>query len=325
MNDAICSAWLGVDVSKAKFDVALLRQGKYKSRVFANDAAGFAQLLQWLDGHDARAVAVCMEATGSYFEALASFLSDQGLRVSVVNPLVVAAFAKTELSRGKTDAGDAKLIARYASERHPGPWQPPTREVRTLRDLVRRLEALHDLRTQESNRLGVAGEAVRASIQAVLDTLNAQIEAVRRQIQDHIDRHPDLRDRARLLDSIPGIGPATIATLLAEIDFDAFTSARAAAAFCGLTPRPMESGTSLKRPTRLSKIGSARLRRALYMPAMVACTHNPVIKAFYLRLQSNGCTPKQAVCAAMRKLVHLAFGVLKSGKPFDQSLHLASA
>lgn len=165
-----------------------------------------------------------------------------------------------------------------------------------------------------------AAEAVRPSIQAVLDTLEAQIKVLTKTIRAHLKQHPQLNDKAKLLDSIPAVGEATIRVILAEMPNTALKSVRSADAFSGLAPRLHESGTT-KKPARLSKQGSARVRKALYMPAVVAIRHNPVIKVFYERMLHNGLTKKQAVCACMRKLLHLIVGVLKSRKPFDPSLH----
>ena len=167
----------------------------------------------------------------------------------------------------------------------------------------------------------MAGVATQASIQAVLAVLTEQISTVKAMIGEHIDRHPGLRQEAILLDSIPGVGEATIATVLAELPQSVRQDVRKADAFTGLAPRRVESGSSVHGRSMLSKQGSSRLRKALYFPAIVACQHNPVVKAFYNRMLQNGLTKKQAVCAAIRKLLHLIIGVLKSGKPFDPSLH----
>lgn len=318
------SLTVGIDIAKAKFDVALLRAGKYKTKVFANTSAGHAAFMAWLTAHDARPALLCMEATGSYFEPLALLLNDRGVRVAVVNPAAIAAFAQAELSRGKTDQTDAKLIARFAHSQQPQAWRPPTPEVRTLRERVRRLEDLQALAPQARNRLDVAGDAVRPSIQAILNTVTVQIKQLTREIENHIDQHPTLKDQAKLLASIPGIGPATLALLLAEVRFEAFGGAKSLAAFAGLNPKLRVSGSSVRGRSALSKTGASRLRRALYFPAIVACQHNPLVRAFYQRLLANGKTQQQAVCAAMRKLLHLAYGVLKSKQLFNPNHSLTT-
>jgi transposase len=311
-------AILGIDIAKAKFVVALLTpDGKLRRKSCANTPAGFDDLAAWLARHDVTRVHACLEATGTYGEALAAWLHDTGHTVSVVNPAIIHAYAGTQLARSKTDRIDAELIARFTATQRPPAWTPPAREIRALQALVRRLEALHGMRTQEANRLaaGVAVPAVRASIDAVLAHLDAQIAQVRQLIRDHIDRHPGLRDRRDLLTTIPGIGDATAAVLLAELFDKRYRSARQAAAFAGLVPRVIESGT-LRGRTRLSKVGPGRLRKALYLPALAALRFNPTIRAVRTRLRAAGKPPMVIVGAAMRKLIHLAYGVLKSGKAY---------
>ncbi|HVF11432.1 MAG TPA: transposase [Abditibacteriaceae bacterium] len=144
------------------------------------------------------------------------------------------------------------------------------------------------------------------------------MDKTRRQVKDHINGHPDLKGKSELLDSIPGIGEATAALLLAELgDMTQFSSARQVAAFAGLVPRIRESGTSVRGRARLSKIGSSRLRKSLYFPALAALRSNPFIKSLGLRLSAQGKSKMLIVGAAMRKLLHLAYGVLKSGQPFN--------
>lgn len=309
---------VGIDIAKNKFDAAVITAaGKYRSKVFTNDADGFAAFLSWTARHSQTPLWVCMEATGSYHEALALFLVDHGVRVSVINPARLYAFAQSELSRAKTDDSDAKRLARFCALFQPDPWQPPAAEVRTLRELMRRLEALQDLHQQEANRLSLASDTTRASITAVMDTLHGEIERIKAAIREHIDQHPGLKQRATLLDTIPGFGDTTIGWLLAEIDFAAFDDTKGLSAFCGLAPQLCSSGSSVAKKARLAKSGAARLRRILYFPALVATRHNPIVRAFYQRLLGNGKTKMQALCAAMRKLLSLAYGVLKSGQPFN--------
>jgi transposase len=310
---------LGIDIAKAKFDCALrMAEGKYRHKVFANDSTGFAALSQWLDKHGASHAHVCMEATGVYWEALAEYLLHQGMSVSVVNPAQIKAFGQSRLVRTKTDKVDAQLIAEFCHERNPEPWQAPSPSEQALKALVLRLDALQAMRTQESNRLEVAREVVKSDITKHIEWLDAQIKAVSRTIRDHIDGDPDLRDKHKLLQSIPGIGERTTALLLAFcIHPGRFTNARQAAAFAGLDPRQHESGSSVKGKPHMSKIGHAMLRKALYMPAMVTLYKTGWGQRFQQRLSAAGKPAKLIIGAMMRKLVHVAFGVLKSGKPFD--------
>jgi transposase len=312
---------LGIDISKAKFDVALLiENGKLRHKVFPNTAAGYEQLSTWLAKHHVQRVHACLEATGTYSEALANYLHTSGHIVSVINPAIIKAFASSELSRTKTDKADAGLIARYCLKHQPLAWAPPPPEISELQALLRRLDALMDMRQQESNRLGagINAASVKASVSDHIAYLDQQIAQTQLLIKDHINNHPSLKQQRDLLNSIPGIGDLTAAKLLAEIvDINHYSSARQVAAFAGLVPRHNESGTSVRGKPRLCKVGTVRLRKALYFPAIVATHHNPVIKALSQRLRERGKCRMLIIGAAMRKLIHIAYGVLKSGKPFD--------
>jgi transposase len=312
-------AVLGIDIAKAKFAAALLRpDGKIRHKSCANTSTGFADLASWLQRQQVTRVHATLEATGTYGDALALWLHDAGHVVSIVNPSVIHAYGRTQLTRSKTDRIDAALIARFTASHQPAPWTPPALEIRQLQALVRRLDALQGMRTQELNRLaaGVTVADVRASIEAVLANLDAQIAHVHQLIRAHLDRHPGLRVQRELLTTIPGIGEATAAVLIAELFDKRYASARQAAAFAGLVPRLVESGT-LRGRSRLSKIGPGRLRKALYMPAVAALRWNPTIRAVRARLHAAGKPPMVIIGAAMRKLIHLAYGVLKSGRAYE--------
>ena len=316
---------LGVDVAKLKLDCSLrLENGKSRAKVVENNAAGFARLEEWLGKLTSESVHVCMEATGVYWEAVAEFLADRGHLVSVVNPSQIKAFSQANLVRTKTDKVDAQLIAEFCAKHAPEAWQAPSRSEQELKAMVLRLDALLGMRAQEANRLEVARESVRADIQGHLDWLDEQIKTLRKKIRNHIDDDPDMRAKRDLLDSIPGIGEATIALLLAYgIHPGRFDNGRQAAAFAGLDPRQHESGTSVKQRPRLSKIGHTHLRKALYMPAMVTLYRTAWGNQFRTRLQAAGKPAKVVIGAMMRKLIHIAFGVLKSGKSFNQELQTA--
>lgn len=312
---------VGIDLAKAKFDSAALLGEKYKTKLCPNTPAGFAQVVAWLSQFEQPHV--CLEATGSYGEALALYLVEHGVKVSVVNPAQIHAFGQAELSRTKTDLSDAKRIARFCRAQQPPPWQPPRPAVRQLQALVRRLDDLLEMRQMERNRQQVAHAPVQGSIRTVLATLEAEIAQTRAQIRTHIDQDPNLRQHRTLLDSIPGLGEATIAVLLALLgEVQRFHAAKAVAAFAGLSPAERQSGT-YKGQSHLSKTDDPLLRKALYLPAVVACQHNPLLRALRERLKAKGKPGKVIVCAAMRKLLILAYGVLKSGRPFDPQWALA--
>jgi len=315
---------LGIDVGKQKLSVAVFYNDKFKTKTIPNNPDGFETLWSWLSRFDRLPEHVCLEATGSYGEAIATFLHDQGLVVSVVNPTLIKGFAQSEGVRTKTDKVDARIIAKFCHSKQKTlpQWQPAPPEQRELRDLARRLEALKNMRVQEENRLnGTWGDTARKNLIEHIGYLDDQIAQLEKLIKDHIDRHPGLRRQSDLLKSIPGIADLTSACLLAEIQFDQFSTARQVAAYVGLTPSDRQSGTSVKGRPRLSKIGNHRLRKALYMPAMAAIRHNPVLSAFAHELKRKGKPGKVIIAAVMRKLLHIAFGILRSGRPFTPDYH----
>lgn len=312
---------LGIDIAKAKFDVCLIKpNGKAKHKVFQNTRHGFEQLAAWLNSHQVDDSRACLEATGTYGEGLALFLFEAGFTVSVANPAAVRAFANAGLSRTKTDKVDAELIARFCIAQQPSAWSPPAPELRELQALVRRFDALVEMRVMEENRLssGSLTAAVTSSLEEHIAYLLEEIKQTEELIREHISNHPDLKEQSALLDSIPGIGEATAALLLAEMtNIKEYTSARQAAAYAGLVPRERRSGSSVRGRVCMSKIGNARLRKALYFPAMTALRCSDFFKSWAEPLRMRGKSKMTVIGAAMRKLIHLAYGVLKTGKPFD--------
>jgi transposase len=312
---------LGIDISKLKFNVCLINtSGKLRHKLFPNSASGFEQLREWLSKQQGGRVHACLEATGTYGDSLSLFLHQAGHTVSVINPAATKAFAQSRLSRTKTDRVDAELIARFCLAQAPPAWTPLPQEVRELQALVRRLESLIEMRVAEENRLssGITVDLVRQSVEEHLSYLNQEIKRTEELIHNHIKNHPTLKQQSELLDSIPGIAEATAALLLSEItDITQYRSARQVAAYAGLVPRERQSGTSVRGRTRLSKIGNARLRRALYFPAITALRCSPFFQAWAEGLLKRGKSKMSVICAVMRKLLHVAYGVLKSGKEFD--------
>lgn len=322
---------VGIDVSKRKLDVCVVKGEKFKTKVVSNTADGHRALDQWLRARDLDPqVPVCLESTGPYSEAVATTLADAGWCVSVVNPARVKGYAQSQLARNKTDTVDARLLALYAQRAALEPWTPPDPALRELRALVERLQALMDMRQQELNRLEAmgqseAGQQVAEMVREHVAWLDRQIARVESDIDDHIDGSPQLKRDAELIRSIPGIGEKTAARILAYIgDVRRFRSAKALAAFVGVTPRQRLSGTSVRGRTMLSRAGSGPARRSLYMPGIVAVRHNPVISALAERLRQRGLAPKAIVGASMRKLVHLIYGVVCSGTPFNAEVPMKS-
>jgi len=311
---------VGIDISKLKFDIALLTpDNKVKTKVFQNNIEGYESLIAWVSERAHGEFHFCMEATGIYGDALACYLYDAGYIVSVVNPAQIKGHALSELAKIKSDKADAKLIARFCSRMNPAPWKPKPQHVRQLQALVNRLDAVQSLKQQEENRLLVAvNPAVINSIESVIKMLEEQITELEKRIKQQIKDHDDLNSNDKLLQSIPGIGEKTAAKVLAFLgNIEEFASAKHMAAFVGLSPKQHSSGSSVKKRTHLSKMGNAHLRKAFYMPALVAIRFNPLIKTFSDRLKCSGKSSMAVIGAVMRKLVHLVYGILKAKKPFD--------
>ena len=317
---ATTPAYLGIDISKDTFDAVLVQENRSIPFQASNNQVGHEKLSKWLKKHGGSNAHVCMEATGRYGDELAEFLHAQGLTVSVVNPRRITAYAASQLKRNKTDSLDAAVIADFCRTQNPDPWQPPPLAVRELQMMTRHLESLLDMRTEERNRLqsGVTAPVVVKAIEQHITFLNTQIADLERQIADHLDQHPDLKQQRDLLVSIPGIGDTTAAKLIAEIkDIGRFDDATQLAAYAGLCPSRRTSGTSVRHKPKLSKIGNAVLRKALYFPALSAKSHNPLVRSFCERLAQQKKPKMVVIAAAMRKLLHIVFGVLKHRKPFD--------
>lgn len=311
---------VGIDVSKKTLDVTLLNEkgGKRRKR-FANSAAGIAALKEWLPGKSQDVVHVCLESTSVYWEEVAEALHAAGHRVSVVNPMRIKGYAMSQLRRSKTDPLDGDVIADFCRRQKPEAWTPPTAEQKKLRALVRHLETLKKSRSQQLNRLGTCrDEEVKASLATLLTTIEAEIEAVIKRLNELIDQQPDLKEKKQLLVSIKGIGDKTAIHMLAEMyDLAQYKNAKAAAADAGVTTSHYQSGTSVHRRPKISRMGKAAVRSALYFPAISAIKHNPVVRQLAQRLAARGKNKAVIRVAAMRKLIHLAYGVLKNKQPFD--------
>jgi transposase len=324
MDTNLSLVCVGIDIAKDKFDACLVPAlGKRKLKEFTNTPDGFAKLLRWA-GHLAPSSAFhfCMEATGSYYEALASYLADANQLVSIINPSCIHHAARAQGAGNKTDRADAGVIADFCRKESPPIWRRSAPEVRTLVAMMRRLHSLKDLLNQEQNRLADPGltnqPEVLASLNKSVGFLKGEIDRLLAQVNDHIEKHPGLRADRELLTSIPGIGELTAAWIIAELpDVRMIGSAQSAAAYAGLAPREYSSGTSVHHRTHLSKRGNVYLRRAMYMPAMAAARYNPAVKALYDRLIAEGRPRMVAIGAAMRKLLMLAYGVLRSRKEFQ--------
>ncbi len=319
---------IGIDVSKAKLDCLWVKdsaRNKVKTRVLPNTPEGHAALLAWAmkqTSEPVEALHFMMEATGVYHEALATALHEAGVRVSVVNPARIHDYGKSLGVHTKTDKKDSYVIARYGASQHPALWQPEPDAIRQLKALIGRLNAIEKDVQRERNRLekaeiSRASMAVITSIKTILAQLETEQKRLVRLIDDHIDRHPDLKQDRVLLESIPGVGPVISRMMVALLRSRPFDSAPQSAAYLGLVPKHHKSGSSVRGRSHLTKAGDATIRAKLYMAAVVSIRHNPDIKQQYERLLRNGKAKMSAICAAMRKLVHICFGVLKHQQPYQ--------
>lgn len=304
---------LGLDVSKDKLDACLLLSPPRTTTV-PNTPAGHARLLHW--AAPAGPLHLCLEATSTYGFAVARHAHAAGHTISVLQPLAVARYSQALLSRNKTDRLDAALVADFGRTQTPRPWQPPSAAHEKLQAQSRLRAELVAQRQGLQNRMDTAHPAVAPVLRSLLRSFTLQIEKLDAALQTTLDQDPPLRSQAELLRSIPGVGPVLCAGLLAELPED-LRDARAATAYAGLNPRQRQSGSSLQGRTSLSKLGNARLRRLLYVPALTGLRHNPVLRAQNQRLEGRGKSGKVRVVAVMRKLLCLCIGVLRSGQPWN--------
>lgn len=319
---------LGIDIAKHKFDVCLRLLASPETRqnaTFNNNLKGFQSLQQWLRQKApglSDQLHACLESTSRYGDGLAEFLYRQAFLVSMVNPRRTRCYANSQLTRNVNDTLDAQMIADFcACERNTlRLWEPLSPDHGQLRELTRARQALVQQRDSFANMLETATGLARKVFQKQLRSLERQVkqldEALERFVQQQLA--PKLAKQIELADSVTAVGLITAATVIAELPpMEKLTQADQAVALFGLDPIKKTSGISVDTPARLSRMGSRRGRRALYMPAICALRFNPIIRQLGQRLHKKGRSGKYVVVAAMRKLLRLIFGVVKQGKPFD--------
>jgi len=314
---------LGIDVSKLKLDVALLLPTGAHAATFVNTPKGFLALARWLARFPVQP-RVCLEATGLYSLDLALALpAAAAIEVAVLNPKTVHRFAAT-LCRSKTDPADAQVLAEYARRMPFQLWQPPTIIALELRAITRHIAALTQQHTRESNRLHAASASaagsrcVRQDLKRSLRDLQHRIEKLRAAALNLVQQDPELRPRLGFLLSMPGIGEISALNLLGELALLApGLSVRQWVAHSGLDPAHHESGSSVRKPSRISRAGNRYLRRALYMPALVAVRHDPHLRAFYQTLLARRKAKLQALIAVARKMLHAIFGMFRWHSGYD--------
>jgi len=318
-------AFCGIDVSAATLAVAVQRPDRNATdqREFPNSAPGHRQLILWL-GKLAASMRVSLEATGVYSLDLALALdAAQSIEVAVLNPNQVNHFAKT-LRRSKTDKADALVLAEYSLRMPFTPWRRPDTITQQICAIGRYIATITQEHTRLSNRFHAATAAaatpkcVRQDLKRTMDACRKRIQNLRKQALNLIQQNPELKQKFQLLLQMPGIGETSAIHLLSQIaPLAPEMTVRQWVAHSGLDPAHRTSGTSVNLPSRISRHGNKHLRRALYMPALVATRHDPYFRAFYQALQTRHKTKLQALMAVARKLLHAIYGIFKTNTPYD--------
>lgn len=306
MSTPVQDLSVGIDVSKARLDLALRSTGSVRG--FDNDAAGHLELVKFL--RSAAPARVVVEATGGYERGVVAAMAAAGLPVIVLNPRRAREFARAAGVLAKTDTLDAKVLALYAETLKPPPRVLPSEQQRALEDLVARRAQLVGMLTQEKNRLGQAtSPRIRKSIGAIMEAIQEQIDDAENDIAKEIEDSPVWKDAAERMDSVPGVGFKTACVLLANLPELGTLSRQRIAALAGLAPVNRDSGKM--RGKRSIAGGRADVRTALYMAALSAVRHNPSIKKFYQRLLKVGKPKKLALTAAAHKLLTILNAILR--------------
>ena len=311
-------AILGIDVGKSDLTLAWLKDRKFSDKLVENNLKGFKQILKF-SKETASKVEVYLEATGRYGEEVTDFLSSKGFDVKVINPTQIRDFARVKLTRHKTDKVDARIIAEYGSIFGGRTYTKIKENVKELRELYRASLVLKEELVTTNNHLEnkeLLPKSVADLWKKRVEDLEKDLQLVEKKMKEIIFADPDLKLKFELLIKIQGIGEGTAIAVLAEVTrLENFKTARELAAFIGLTPRHRTSGSSVRGKPRISKMGLKTLRKALYLPALTAMRFNPTLKKFAEKLKERGKKFKQIICAIMRKLVHIIFGVLKYDVP----------
>jgi transposase len=320
--------FVGIDIAATTAAVSTQRPGAKASRSFTVDQTpeSYSRLVNKLQaaGYMPSCILVVMEATGSYWMSLATRLVREGFRVSVINPAQAHHFAKALLKRAKTDAIDAQTLAQLAMVLQPEPWIPPPPIYYELQQRLAQRDDLLNLRQQVRNQLHALEQhpvimtQVSIRMKDLLATLQSQIDEVEAEIAAALNQDSAWATAAERLQSIKGVGWVTAAwTLVTTLNFTTCDTVDSLTAYAGLAPMPRQSGSSIWHRPAIGHSGNGRLSTAFYMATLTAARFNPVIKRFYNRLREAGKPEKVARCAAARKLLHIAWAVVKKNQPFD--------
>ena len=301
------------------------------SRAFPNTVPGVKRLVVWLlKRYSPQETQVVAEPTSTYHQHLIVALASSGIAFTLVNPASAAYYARSQMRRSKTDKIDARMLARMGGRENLSPTPPPVQWREGLKALLRHRDRLRGEAGAWHSRLGAANKSPwitkeeLASIRGMQRRALSEAAKTEAKLWELMKAHPGLMEQVRLLKTVKGVGDQTALAVTLELPLVEQTrSAKAWGAFAGLAPSIQQSGKS--EYSLLSRTGSARIRKALYMPALVAIKHNPAIKVFAERLKANGKSNMVVIAAVMHKLLRICFGVLKSGRPFDLSMHPTAA
>jgi transposase len=314
---------IGIDVSKKTIDICAVFDEKTKKKTFENTDSGFKNLIVWMKKLQITDPHFCMESTGCYSEGIAEFLYNSGFNVSVVNPLQIKSFRKSKMIRQKTDSSDAEVIALFCLQNNPGLTTPKSQENKELHEINSRLDSLNKELRRLTNFLEkkMLNEEVKKSIDEEIVFLKKMVKSLEAEAQKILENTEKLRKAFELLTSIKGVGAKTVRVILADMpDINMFENAKQYSAFVGVTPSHFQSGTSVSGKSHISRLGSSKIRKTLYMCALVVKNHNPHFSNFVKKLEARGKCAKVIIVAVMRKLLHIFFGVLKNNSPFDEKL-----
>ena len=316
--------YLGIDISKADFHVALLRALDHKvtaQKTFPNNSTGCQALYSWLVKNTSSNLPVhlCLEATGNYGDGVAFFFYDKKMKLSVVNPRAIKAHGASSLRRCKSDPADARLIADFCMEKQPLAWIAPTPAQQKVKAFSRRLTALKKSLAQEKNRRDITKDKdILKDIEAHIRWIENHIDKLETKLVTLIKQDKQTAQQLKLATSIPGFGDKSAAHILAEIgDISVYENARQLSAHAGITPAIFQSGKHERKYTRMTKAGNAHIRKMLFFPAMAAMRYNPICSEFATRLEKQGKSKLAIIGAVMNKLLRILFGVLKHQQPFN--------
>ena len=316
--------YIGMDISKLSFDVAIERAAGYKYYKFGNDVEGFTSLIALLNKESNRCV---MEASGTYYQKLAVYLQTHQVAVSVVNPLVVRRFCQMRLTRAKTDKKDAMMLAEYGKTEHPPVWQAAEGFVLEMKQLQAYLEQLNKNRAGYLHQKEAFGqspsksETVEKGINRMLKTLEKEMERIEAQMEEIISSH--YGQMYEQLQSIPGIGKKTGRELIVVSGgFSRFGTAKQLSSYIGLSPRIYESGSSVRGKARMCKMGMSRIRAMLYVCSWSAIKSNAACKALYNRLVERGKAKQVALIAVANKLLKQVFAIATKKEFYNKNLSL---